>query len=127
LKKEFSAPINFLSQKGYGIIFLSHAKESDVEDGGRKFTKIDSTLPNTAKKVIHGLCDYIFYFYSDNEGKRLIRTKAAHNVNAGDRSGLLPEVLPMDAHILIDALSVEKKENKPKRQEEKTTQKELTL
>jgi len=104
LKKEFAAPINYLSQKGYGVIFLSHQKETEVEERRRKFTKIDTTLPNTAKKIIQPLADFIFYFHADDEGNRLIRTKATENVTAGDRSGRLPELLPMDAEILIEQL-----------------------
>lgn len=105
LKKEFSGPINYLSQKGYGIIFLSHAKEIEVEEKGRKFNRIDSTLPSTAKKVIQGLSDYIFYFHSDEQGSRLIRTKGTSAVVAGDRSGRLPEIMPMDADVLIKNLN----------------------
>jgi len=104
LKKEFEAPINFLSQKGYGIIFLSHAKDQEVEEKKRKFVKTDTTLPNTAKKVIQPLADFILYFYSDEDGKRLIRTKGTQTIAAGDRSGRLPEILPMDAEILINNL-----------------------
>jgi len=104
LKKEFAAPINYLSQKGYGVIFLSHAKEMEVEEKNRKYNKIDTTLPNTAKKIIQPLADYIFYFHADENGKRLIRTKATQTVSAGDRSGRLPELLPMDAEILINNL-----------------------
>ena len=104
LKKEFAAPINYLSQKGYGVIFLSHQKESEVEERNRKFTKTDTTLPNTAKKIIQPLADYILYFHADEDGKRLIRTKGTQTITAGDRSGRLPELLPMDAEILINNL-----------------------
>lgn len=105
LKKEFAAPINYLSQKGYGVIFLSHQKEQEVEEKRRKFTKIDTTLPNTAKKIIQPLADYILYFHADDDGNRLIRTKGTQNITAGDRSGRLPELLPMDSKILINNLT----------------------
>lgn len=104
LKKEFGAPINYLAQKGYGVIFLSHAKESDVEERNRKFTKTDTTLPNTAKKIIHPLVDYILYFHADENGNRLIRTKGTQAINAGDRGGQLPEIMEMNAKTLIKHL-----------------------
>lgn len=106
LKKEFAAPINYLSQKGYGVIFLSHAKENEVEENKRKFTKIETTMPNTAKKIVQPLSDYILYFHADETGNRLVRTKATQTVTAGDRSGRLPEILPMDSKVLINHLSV---------------------
>ncbi len=100
IKDEFMAPINYLTQKGYGVIFISHSKTSDLELGNRKITYTDSTLNNTAKKIIHGLCDYIFYVYVDLNGKRWLRTKGTETVNAGDRSGRLPEVMELDAELL---------------------------
>lgn len=106
LKKEFAAPINYLSQKGYGVIFLSHAKENEVEENKRKFTKIETTMPNTAKKIVQPLSDYILYFHADETGNRLVRTKATQTVTAGDRSGRLPEIIPMDSKVLINHLSV---------------------
>ena len=110
LKKEFGAPINYLAQKGYGVIFLSHAKDMEVEEKNRKFNKTDTTLPNTAKKIIHPLVDYIFYFHADDQGNRLIRTKGNQAVNAGDRGGWLPEIMPMDSRTLIENLRGEKKD-----------------
>jgi len=104
IKKEFMAPINYLSQKGYGIIFVSHSKVQDLELGNRKISYTDSTLNNTAKKIIHGLCDYILHFYVDLGGKRMIRTKGTETVNAGDRSGRLPEVMPLGAEMLKQEL-----------------------
>lgn len=100
IKDEFLTVINYLTQKGFGVIFLSHAATSDKELANKKITYTDSTLPNTAKKVIHGLSDYILYFYSDIEGKRYIRTKGTQHINAGDRSGRLPEIMPLDAELL---------------------------
>lgn len=105
VKKEFEAPLAYLSQKGFGIVFISHAKESEVEEKNRKFRKIDSSMSNTAKKVIQPLSDYILYFHLGENGERLIRTKATPSIVAGDRSGRLPELLPMDAKLLIRELS----------------------
>lgn len=100
IKDELLTIFNYLTQKGYGVIFISHSATKDKELGNRKITYTDSTLPSTAQKVIHGLCDYIFYAYVDLDGKRWIRTKGTETVNAGDRSGRIPEILPLDADIL---------------------------
>lgn len=93
IKDEFSKPLNYLAQKGMGLIFISHAQTRDIEVGKRKFSRTDTTLPSGAAKFINGLCDYIFYFHQDSEGKRFIRTKQTENVNAGDRSGALPDLI----------------------------------
>jgi len=108
VRDEFFKPINYLTQKGYGIIFLSHESSSERQVGPKKITYIDTTLPGTCKKLIHGLCDYILYFGQDEEGKRYIRTKANESINAGDRSGELPEFIDMDPKKLTNALKGEK-------------------
>jgi len=105
IKDEFGRVINYLTSKGIGVIFISHAKTSDKELGKRKITYTDSSLPNTAKKYIHGLCDYIFYFYLDNDGRRQIRTKGTDTINSGDRSGVLPELMDMNVKVLVEELS----------------------
>jgi hypothetical protein len=105
IKNEFLKPINYLAQLGYGLIFVSHEQTSEKQVGPRKISYTDSTLPSTAKKVIHGISDYILYFHSDADGSRLIRTKGTENVNAGDRSGKLDPFIPMDAKKLIEELN----------------------
>lgn len=108
IKKEFLAPLNLISQKGMGLIFLSHETTKELELGNRKITYTDTTLPGTASKIITGLCDYILYFHSDLSGNRLIRTKGTETVNAGDRSGMLPELIEMNADKLKTLLQEKK-------------------
>ena len=104
IREEFMKPINYLAQKGMGLIFVSHEQEREKQVGPRKISYTDTTLPGTAKKVLHGLCDYIFYFGVTEDGSRYIRTKGTENVNAGDRGGTLPETMEMDAQVLIGHL-----------------------
>jgi len=104
IREEFMKPINWLGQSGYGIMFLSHSQDRDKDIGFKKLNYTDSTLPGSAKKVIHGLCDYILYFHLDLDGNRFIRTKGTETVNAGDRSGNLPELVGMNAAGLIKEL-----------------------
>ena len=96
VKEEFYAPINYLTQHGYGVVFISHEKTIEKEINKRKLNYTESTLGNTAKKLIHGLVDFIFYLSCDSEGHRTIRTKPTESINAGDRSGMLPEVINVD-------------------------------
>lgn len=105
IKKEFHAVINFLGQKDIGIIFISHAKAEEREVNKRKLTHVGPSLGNTASKVVLGLCDYIFYFNFDYDGSRIITTKGSESIIAGDRSGVLPGSIPMDAEKLIEVLN----------------------
>ena len=100
IRKEFIRPIQALTAKGIGIIFVSHEKTTDKDMGRKKVSYTDTTLPGTAAKLIHGLSDYILYLHSDVDGKRYIRTKGTEHFNAGDRSGLLPDQIEMRAEIL---------------------------
>jgi len=94
--KEFKLVFNELANRNYGLIFISHEKTMEKETKGLKRSFTDTTLGSAARKYIHGLCDFIFYGYIDDDGKRWLRTKSNDNFNAGDRAGTLPEILPMD-------------------------------
>jgi hypothetical protein len=107
VEKEFHTVINFITQKDYGVIFLTHEKTENRKKKGVEYNYSTSTLGTGATRVVHGLSDYIFYFHSDDDGRRWIRTKGTNNINAGDRSGLLPELIPMDAETLINELRKE--------------------
>lgn len=96
VKDEFMRVINALAQKGFGIVFISHASTREIEENGVKRAVTDSTLSGSASKTISGLCDFIFYVYVDKDGQRRFRTKGSPALNAGDRSGQLPEVMPLD-------------------------------
>lgn len=106
VKKEFKAVVDALANRGYGLIFISHSKTEEREHKGIKRAFINNTLGSGARKYINGLCDFIFHCYMDDDCNHLFRTKASLNVNAGDRSGVLPEVMPMDIEALKKALAV---------------------
>lgn len=108
VKREFSGLINQLANHGFGLVFISHEKAGEREDRGVKRTYIDSSMGASAKSYINGLCDFIFYTYRDANGKRMMRTKASPNINAGDRSGVLPEIMPLDFQELFKALNQNK-------------------
>ena len=129
IKEEFSAPINYLTQKGIGVMFISHSKTEDKELVNKKVTYTDSTLPSTAKKIIHGLCDYIFYVGVDIDGSRFLLTKGNETVNAGDRSGRLPARMKLDAEEVKKALkgSLPEREKREVKNYATNETKEVTL
>lgn len=104
VKNEFEKPFKYLTSRGIGIIFISHGTTTQKDLGKRKINYSDSTLSKGAKSIIHGMVDYIFYFGTDDDGNRYIRTKGDETICAGDRSGILPALIPMDAKKLISML-----------------------
>lgn len=108
VKKEFKSVINALANRNFGLVFVSHVKQSEREIRGIKRPYIDNSLTNSGKNYINGLCDFIFYAYMDDDQNRLIRTKSNININAGDRSGLLPEVMELDFNKLKEELNATK-------------------
>lgn len=113
VRDEFKKVINALGIKGFGIVFLSHSQEKDIETKTKKITRIDSTLGSTAKKFVTGLCDFIFYVYQDEEQNRWLVTKGSESLNAGDRSGVLPKLIPLSSFDELDKIYINaKKEGK---------------
>lgn len=102
ITREFKRVINQLGQLNKGIIFIAHEGMRKKEDD-----LIHPDLPDKYENLFVGLVDYLFYCYADFEGTRFIRTKGNHKIMAGDRSGRLPEVIPMKAETLIKHLKGE--------------------
>jgi GTPase SAR1 family protein len=124
IKEEIMTVIHALTQHGLGVVFISHVDNREVtisqtiSDGnGEHITaevtkkQIDATLSGSAKKLIRGLCDMIFYCYIDDKGKRWFRTKQNESIVAGDRSGKLPPIMPLS----YTALEKELKKQKDKK------------
>lgn len=102
--KEFRKVMNALANRGFGLVFISHSKTSEREYKGIKRPYIDNSLSTGAKSYINGISDFILYAYINDSGERQLRTKSTLNINAGDRSGILPEIIPMDYKILEQEL-----------------------
>ena len=95
VEKEFKSVFNALANRGFGLVFISHVKQLERETRGIKRPFITNTLTGKGEKYINGLSDFIFYAHMDDDQNRLMRTKANININAGDRTGCLPEVMPL--------------------------------
>lgn len=107
IKREFTRVINHAANSGYGLVFTSHVKETDLEEDGVKRRVINNSLPNQAKTYINGLVDFIFYC-ALHQGKRLMRTRSSDTVTAKDRSGSLPEIMEMSFEQLMIELNKQK-------------------
>lgn len=112
---EFQRVINRLTQLPYGLVFISHSTEKEVDTRMGKVKKIVPTLGKGANRFITGLVDIILYCENeptkekDEDGKiiynRVMRTKPTSIYEAKDRTGILPDTLPLDYQALVAAFN----------------------
>lgn len=102
VNNEFQRVLNKLAFLPYGLILISHAQSKEIDTRTGKITRIVPTLPDKARKQVVGLVDMILYCDIE-QGKddssptqRILRTKPHKQYDAGDRTGRLPESLPMN-------------------------------
>jgi hypothetical protein len=104
VNNEFQRVLNKLAFLPYGLILISHSQLREVDTRIGKINRMVPTLPDKARKIVTGLVDMILYTdleqTKDAEGtpviQRVIRTKPHTSYDAGDRTGRLPEMLPMN-------------------------------
>lgn len=112
VNSEFTRVLTKLGSLPYGLILVSHAREKEVTTRTGTLNRIGPTLPEGARKIVTGFADCILFFdvetVPNGDGKttyrRVIRTKPTTHYEAGDRTGRLPETLPLDYHAVVDAL-----------------------
>ena len=108
VRDEFVKVVNGINMMGFGMVFISHAKEKELKKKDASWTYMTTTMTGAAENIVCGMCDLILYCYIDKDGSRLMRTKPTPYVNAGDRSGALPEIMPMSFKALSDAFKGKK-------------------
>jgi len=83
--KEFSATIYDLIATGRGVMFLSHAKESEFQEAsGAKYNKIVPTMSGQVRSFVTGFVDIIAYYgYYGTE--RRLTVLGSDAVDAGHR------------------------------------------
>jgi len=107
INNEFHRVLNKLAFLDTGLILVSHSTEIDIETRIGKKTKVIPTLPNKARKIVTSLVDLILYCdlekVTNEDGEinyeRVIRTKPSTEYEAGDRTGLFPDTIPLDFNI----------------------------
>jgi len=104
VKNEWHRVLTRLASLPYGLVLISHAQDKLIETRTGEYTKTQPSLPDRARGVVLGLVDIILYgdtiVRKDEAGNaiidRVLRTKPHPTYEAGDRTGKLPEVLPLD-------------------------------
>jgi GTPase SAR1 family protein len=113
VKNEWHRVLTRLASLGYGIVLISHAQDKQIKTRTEEYTKVQPSLPDRARGVVLGLVDMILYCDTvTRKGangafivERVIRTKPNPAYEAGDRTGRLPEVLPLDFEAFAKAFN----------------------
>lgn len=105
----FSKALIELASLGFGVVMIGHATEKEVTYKNMKVTKTVPAMPSTCYRCVNALVDFIFYCGYEHKiivdkktGKkirkevRVLYTKATENIDAGDRTGLLPASIPLE-------------------------------
>ena len=103
-----------IAQLPYGLVMVSHSELVEVETKTRKYTRYTIPIGGKNRGIILNMPDIILFIDSevakDGTERRLIRTKPSMFYEAGDRSELLPEVLPLDYKELAKHFQPKKEE-----------------
>ena len=104
LRYEFQKQLARLNSYGGAMVLVSHCKT--VESRGRQdsaMRKLTPSIPGSAREVVIPMVDIIGYCGFDVGLKghdRALIFKPTEDCEAGDRSGRLPAVMPLDAREL---------------------------
>jgi hypothetical protein len=98
ISREFTSQMDRLWATGRGIVFISHAKEVEIQShSGMKFTRIQPTMSGQAYQFIKAKTDFVLYaeYYRDANGNpiRILITGGDDVVDAKS-AGNLPRFLP---------------------------------
>jgi len=96
---EFKRVITRLSHQGRGLLLICHSQEKTIKTNTAEITRVVPTLPGSARDFILGLVDVILFAEAvETEGgtKRILHATPSENWIAGDRTGKLPEIMPLD-------------------------------
>jgi len=99
VNNEFKRVLLKLSHLPIGLILISHSQEKNIETKTGSYSKITTTLPESARKVVIGLMDLVLLaeVTADKDNpQRILKTKPSVAYDAGDRTGRLPDTLPLD-------------------------------
>lgn len=109
VRTEFNTAMQAYKSLDLGVIYVSHADGTEVKTRTGSYTRYDVSMSGQANKVIVPSCDIIMYAHSvqDKDGveRRVLETKPSAYWNAGDKTGKLPETLPLNAAEFIKAFN----------------------
>jgi len=90
-----------------GLVFVTHAKEVETDTRLGKVNQWRSTLSGKASEIVIGMSNIVLFLTVQNED-RIILTSKSERYTAKDRTGRLPEKLPLNYAAFAAALGEEK-------------------
>ena len=110
INNNFYRFLMMLTNLPYTVVLISHEQQKEVEVGGNKIKKAVPSLSIKNSEKVAGLVDVILYgqMVKDASGgdggyKRVLRTRPCTWHEAGDRTGYLPDQLPLDGSKFVEA------------------------
>jgi hypothetical protein len=113
INNEFHRVLNKLALLPYGLFLVSHSVEREFETRTGKVMRIVPTLPDKARRIVLGMVDMVLFCdletVAGEDGKptvrRVMRTKPSAAYEAGDRTGRLPDTIPLDFQTFVGAFA----------------------
>lgn len=109
VRQEFNVAMQAYKALDLGVIYVSHADGTEIKSRVGSYTRYDVSMPGQANKIIVPSCDIIMFAHAiqDKDGSeiRVLETKPSQFWNAGDRTGKLPETLPLNTQKFVEAFN----------------------
>lgn len=109
-KREFEDVFRAITQLGYAVIFISHAKEKTVNRvDNTEYTKITPSLQSSACAIVENMSDIIGYAYqqrTDEGSKVFLRLRDQDGtITSGGRFKYIEPVIEFNYDSLVNALN----------------------
>jgi hypothetical protein len=111
--QSFHRKLHQLALLPYGLIMISHAGEKEVDGRRGKIRKIVPTLDKRGREIVTNLADLVLFAELEEQRdeetgdilgfRPVVRTKPTTLYEAGDRTGRLPDTLPLDYQVITRA------------------------
>lgn len=101
VQREFNVAMTAYRQLGMGVVYTSHVTREELTTRVGKYTHFSPSMQKGCSKFILPSVDFVLFADSrdDENGNetRILHTKPSKYWVAGDKTGLLPEEIPLDA------------------------------
>ncbi len=110
LKKEFEGVFRRITQMGYAVYFISHAKESSFKrSDGSEYTQIHPSVSTMYNGIIENMADLYGYMHpviKDGENKIVITWRSADGtISCGGRFKYMTPETPSNYNAIVKALN----------------------
>lgn len=118
LRYEFQKYLARLNSRQEPMILISHSKSTEVRGrGSNRTSRVVPSIPNSAREVIMPMVDVIAYCGFDIDDDTIKSDRAMlfspeEGLEAGDRSGMLPNAMTLDPNNLKKYFGNEKRGKK---------------